>query len=216
MDVWLERQKDNIHKRLETKEKPSAREERRFIPLKGWSRKRDFPFYSEEHPKNIQIAKQLAYAHELDSLASSVEVLAGDENAAPVSDSALDKKDPGGAPEAQAVEWNTKYPRIDLPEIEQQPGQAIREDTPGHIEQAFPKLCPHGTVERKTKYPKTESKKQIQCGPNGPMAKWWYEEFPFLSLDEIPPWMTPDWDKWPNGSIFGEDINWNVEGMEMQ
>ena len=120
-----------------------------------------------------------ADATEMDSLASSVQVLAGDENAAPVSDSALDKKDPGGAPEAQAVEWNTKYPRIDLPEIEQQPGQAIREDTPGHIEQAFPKLCPHGTVERKTKYPKTGSKKQIQCGPNGPMAKWWYEEFPF-------------------------------------
>ena len=166
--------------------------------------KRRFPFLFIKAPKNIQIATQLAYAHELDSLASSVEVLAGDENAAPVSDSALDKKDPGGATEAQAVEWNTKYPRIDLPEIEDQPGQA------------FPKLCPHGTVERKTKYPKTGSKKQIQCGPNGPMAKWWYEEFPFLSLDEIPPWMTPDWDKWPNGSIFGEDINWNVEGMEMQ
>ena len=46
MDVWLERQKDNIHKRPQTKEKPSARGERHFIPLKGCSRKGDFPFYS--------------------------------------------------------------------------------------------------------------------------------------------------------------------------
>ena len=38
-----------------------------------------------------------------------------------------------------------KYPRVDPPVVEDEPGQAIREDTPGYIAQAFPKLFPHGT-----------------------------------------------------------------------
>ena len=38
-----------------------------------------------------------------------------------------------------------KYPRVDPPEVEDQPGQAVREDTPGYIVKAFPKLSPHGT-----------------------------------------------------------------------
>ena len=82
----------------------------------------------------------------VDSLASIAKVLAGGENAAPVSDSALGKEDPAGATETQLVERKTKYPRVDPPDIEDQPGQAIREDTPGYIAKAFPKLFPHGTV----------------------------------------------------------------------
>ncbi|CAK0838817.1 unnamed protein product [Prorocentrum cordatum] len=38
-----------------------------------------------------------------------------------------------------------KYPRVDPPEVEDQPRQAIREDTPGYIVKAFPKLFPCGT-----------------------------------------------------------------------
>ena len=38
-----------------------------------------------------------------------------------------------------------KLPRVDPPPVEDEPGQAIREDTPGYIAQAFPKLFPHGT-----------------------------------------------------------------------
>ena len=38
-----------------------------------------------------------------------------------------------------------KYPRMDPPEVEDQPGQAIREDTPGYIPKVFPKLIPYGT-----------------------------------------------------------------------
>ena len=38
-----------------------------------------------------------------------------------------------------------KYPRVDPPPIEDGPGEALRENTPGYIAQAFPKLFPHGT-----------------------------------------------------------------------
>ena len=38
-----------------------------------------------------------------------------------------------------------KLPRMDPPPVEAEPGKAIREDTPGYIAQAFPKLFPHGT-----------------------------------------------------------------------
>ena len=37
-----------------------------------------------------------------------------------------------------------KYPRVDPPEVEDQVGQGIPENTPGYIAQAFPKLFPHG------------------------------------------------------------------------
>ena len=35
-----------------------------------------------------------------------------------------------------------KLPRVDPPPVEDEPGQAIREDTPGYIAQAFPRLSP--------------------------------------------------------------------------
>ena len=35
-----------------------------------------------------------------------------------------------------------KLPRVDPPPVEDEPGQAIREDTPGYIAQAFPRLFP--------------------------------------------------------------------------
>ena len=52
---------------------------------------------------------------------------------APISDSTGDGQKKG------------KYPRVDAPEVEGQAAMAIREDTPGYIAQAFPKLFPHGT-----------------------------------------------------------------------
>ena len=45
----------------------------------------------------------------------------------------------------QQQQRKLKYPRVDPPEVEDQPGQAIREDTPGYIPKAFPKLFPYGT-----------------------------------------------------------------------
>ena len=38
-----------------------------------------------------------------------------------------------------------KYPRVAPPEVEDAMGQAVREDSPGYIAQAFPKLFPFGT-----------------------------------------------------------------------
>ena len=38
-----------------------------------------------------------------------------------------------------------RFPRVDPPPVEDEPGKAIREDTPGYIAQAFPRLFPHGT-----------------------------------------------------------------------
>jgi len=75
---------------------------------------------------------------------------------APTLGSAADMADPtsgGGdasvAPDAPLLDSATgrklKYPRVDPPEVEDRPGLAIREDTPGYICQAFPKCFPHGT-----------------------------------------------------------------------
>ncbi|CAK0867486.1 unnamed protein product [Prorocentrum cordatum] len=63
---------------------------------------------------------------------------ADEPTAAPGSASACPDEDPPahGRP--------VKYPRVDPPEVEDQPGQAIREDTPGYIAKAFPKLLPYG------------------------------------------------------------------------
>ena len=44
--------------------------------------------------------------------------------------------------------WRTSPgmdPCMDPPEVEDQPGQAIREDTPGYIPKVLPKLIPYGT-----------------------------------------------------------------------
>ena len=68
----------------------------------------------------------------------------GDGDGAPVSDSA-DAKD---APDRQCGkprERERKLPRVGPPPVEDEPGQAIREDTPGYIAQAFPRPFPHGT-----------------------------------------------------------------------
>ena len=47
----------------------------------------------------------------------------------------------GGDNQAQKL----KYPRVSPPEVEDAMGQAVREDKPGYIAQAFPKLFPFGT-----------------------------------------------------------------------
>ena len=68
----------------------------------------------------------------------------GDGDGAPVSDSA-DAKD---APDRQCGKprrRERKLPRVDPPPVEDEPGQAIREGTPGYIAQASPRLFPHGT-----------------------------------------------------------------------
>ena len=56
---------------------------------------------------------------------------------APVSDNALQQETPvtdsASQQETARPERRSKYPRVDPPDIEDQPGQAIREDTPGYI-----------------------------------------------------------------------------------
>ena len=51
----------------------------------------------------------------------------------------------GAEPTMPAKGRKCKYPRVDPPDVEDEPGQAVREDTPGYIPKAFPKLFPHGT-----------------------------------------------------------------------
>ena len=57
--------------------------------------------------------------------------------------------EPLNAPVADSAGHNQesklKFPRVEPPVVEDEPGQAIREDTPGYIAQAFPKLFPYGT-----------------------------------------------------------------------
>ena len=78
-------------------------------------------------------------APELDSPADVGKPIVGDPAGAPGSASARPDEDP--AVHGRQV----KYPRVDPPEVEDQPGQAVREDTPRYIVRAFPKLFPHGT-----------------------------------------------------------------------
>ena len=63
---------------------------------------------------------------------------AGDESAGP-GDAREDARpvEPGARPR--------QYPRVDAPEVEDAAAMAIRENTPGYIAMAFPKLFPHGT-----------------------------------------------------------------------
>ena len=66
------------------------------------------------------------------------EPIVGDSTGAPGSASACPDKD-------LAVHGRqVKYPRVDPPEVEEQPGQAIREDTPGYIPKSFRISFPHG------------------------------------------------------------------------
>jgi hypothetical protein len=57
---------------------------------------------------------------------------------APVSDGNV-----GGS--AEHTTQNFEYPRVAPPEVQDEVGQAVREDTPGYIAMAFPKLFPHDT-----------------------------------------------------------------------
>ncbi len=62
-----------------------------------------------------------------------------------------------GADAADKTTRKLKYPRVAPPEVEDEVGQAVREDTPGYIAKAFPKLLPHGTGdlhELRHKFPK--------------------------------------------------------------
>ena len=88
----------------------------------------------------------------LDALADAAkEVIGGASDApgsasadAPGSGSALPDAAPLADDALQFPGRRVKYPRVDPPDVEDQPGQAIREDTPGYIARAFPKLFPHG------------------------------------------------------------------------
>ena len=52
---------------------------------------------------------------------------------------------PADASSADVSSRPRQYPRVDAPEVEDSPSMAIRENTPGYIVMAFPKLFPHGT-----------------------------------------------------------------------
>ncbi len=45
---------------------------------------------------------------------------------------------------AQGSMKRPRFPRVDPPPVEDEPGKTIREDMPGYIAQAFPKLFSHG------------------------------------------------------------------------
>ena len=81
----------------------------------------------------------------VDSLASIAEEVLGESGRAPGSASDLPQGDEPLPEERGQQQRKLKYPRVDPPEVEDQPGQAVREDTPGYIPKAFPKLFPHGT-----------------------------------------------------------------------
>ena len=75
---------------------------------------------------------------EAPSMPGSASNTCGVDAAMPVSDS-----NAGGKAEPSAAKC--KYPRVMPPEVEDEVGEAVREDTPGYIAKAFPKLFPHGT-----------------------------------------------------------------------
>ena len=52
---------------------------------------------------------------------------------------------PGSSGEAPEPWSHRRYPRVDAPVVHDQPSSAIREDTPGYIPQAFPKISQFGT-----------------------------------------------------------------------
>ena len=70
----------------------------------------------------------------LDSLAGAAQEVIEGRGEVPGSASARADQDPpaGGAP--QPCGRQAKYPRVGPPDVEDQPGQAIREDTPGYID----------------------------------------------------------------------------------
>ena len=78
------------------------------------------------------------------SLAGAAEEVLGRRDEAPGFASARPAADPPAEDTSHGHGRKLKYPRVDPPDVEDEPGQAVREDTPGYIAKAFPKLFPHG------------------------------------------------------------------------
>jgi hypothetical protein len=76
-------------------------------------------------------------------MAAAVEVLQGQakERETPTDEAAPAIPEEATKPDTKPP----KLPRVDPPPVDDEPGQAIREDAPGHIAQAFPRIFPHGT-----------------------------------------------------------------------
>jgi hypothetical protein len=91
---------------------------------------------------------------------------------------------------------SSKFPRVDPPEVEDQVGQVIREDTPGYIAQAFPKLFPHGVVDYHT--PRGSLGKLLKFEEWGRYVMMWHDgrfarhtRFRYWLLDTSLRLMTP-------------------------
>ena len=67
----------------------------------------------------------------LDSLAGAAEQSVGQRSEAPGLASARPGEDPPAEDSSHAHGRKLKYPRVDPPDVEDEPGQAIQEDTPG-------------------------------------------------------------------------------------
>ena len=81
----------------------------------------------------------------VESLASIAAEVLGESGQVPGSVSDLPPGEERLPEELGQQQRKLKYPRVDAPEVEDQPGQAIREDTPGYIPKSQPNLFPHGT-----------------------------------------------------------------------
>ena len=80
----------------------------------------------------------------LDSLADAAQKVVGERGDTPGSASPRPDAGPPADEMSQPHERMVKCPRVDPPVVDGAPGQAIREDTPGYIANAFPNLFPHG------------------------------------------------------------------------
>ncbi|CAK0889497.1 unnamed protein product [Prorocentrum cordatum] len=78
------------------------------------------------------------------SLAGAAEEIPGRRNEAPGFASARPAADPPAEDASHGHGRKLKYPRVDPPDVEDEPRQAVREDAPGYIAKAFPKLFSHG------------------------------------------------------------------------
>ena len=86
----------------------------------------------------------------VDSLASVASEVLSAEGPSMLGRASCDPELGEGLPEAQdplqevpeEPQRKLKYPKVDPPEVEDAPGQAIREDTPGYIPNAIPELFP--------------------------------------------------------------------------
>ena len=89
-----------------------------------------------------------------------------------------------------------KFPRVDPPEVEDEPGQAVKEDTPGYIARAFPKLFPHGVGDFHS--PRGDGEKALKFEEWGRMLMMWHDgrfmrhtRFRYWLLDTSLRLMTP-------------------------